>query len=68
MMDKFFALELPMQVFWGLAIISSAFFLVQTVMAFLGLDADTEDGAGFEDVEMDDDDDLGYDEFDFDEA
>lgn len=53
MMDKFFALELPMQVFWGLAIIASAFFLVQTVMAFLGLDADTEDGAGFEDVEMD---------------
>ena len=53
MMDKFIALELPMQVFWGLAIISSIFFLVQTIMAFLGLDADTEDGAGFEDVEMD---------------
>ncbi len=53
MMDKFLALELPMQVFWGLAIISSAFFLVQTIMAFLGLDADTEDGAGFDDVEMD---------------
>ena len=53
MMDKFFALELPMQVFWGLAIISSAFFLVQTIMAFLGLDADTDDGAGFEDVELD---------------
>lgn len=52
MMDKFLALELPMQVFWGLAIISSAFFLVQTIMAFLGLDADTNDGAGFEDVEM----------------
>ena len=51
-MDKFLALELPMQVFWGLAIISSAFFLVQTIMAFLGLDADTDDGAGFEDVEM----------------
>ncbi len=42
-----------MQVFWGLAIISSAFFLVQTIMAFLGLDADTDDGAGFEDVELD---------------
>lgn len=52
MMDNFLALELPMQVFWGLAIISSAFFLVQTIMAFLGLDADTDDGAGFEDVEM----------------
>lgn len=52
MMDKFLALELPMQVFWGLAIISSTFFLVQTIMAFLGLDADTDDGAGFEDVEM----------------
>ncbi len=51
-MDKFLALELPMQVFWGLAIISSVFFLVQTIMAFLGLDADTDDGAGFEDVEM----------------
>ena len=53
MMDNFLALELPMQVFWGLAIISSAFFLVQTSMAFLGLDADTDDGAGFEDVELD---------------
>lgn len=53
MMDKFLALELPMQVFWGLAIISSAFFLIQTIMAFLGLDADTDDGAGFEDVELD---------------
>lgn len=53
MVDKFLALELPMQVFWGLAILSSTFFLVQTVMAFLGLDADTEDGAGFEDVELD---------------
>ena len=53
MMDKFLALELPMQVFWGLAIISSTFFLVQTIMAFLGLDADTENGAGFEDVELD---------------
>ena len=52
MMDKFLALELPMRVFWGLAIISSVFFLVQTIMAFLGLDADTDDGAGFEDVEM----------------
>ena len=53
MMDKFLAMELPMQVFWGLAIISSTFFLVQTIMAFLGLDADTDDGSGFEDVEMD---------------
>ena len=53
MMDKFLALDTPMQVFWGLAIISSAFFLVQTIMAFLGLDADTDDGAGFEDVELD---------------
>mgnify|MGYP003289170480 CR=1 FL=1 len=52
MMDKFLALELPMQVFWGLAVISSAFFLVQTIMAFLGLDADTDDGMGFEDVEL----------------
>ena len=52
MMDKFLALEHTLQVFWGLAIISSAFFLVQTIMAFLGLDADTDDGAGFEDVEM----------------
>lgn len=52
MMDKFLSLEFPMQVFWGLAVISSAFFLVQTIMAFLGLDADTDDGAGFEDVEM----------------
>lgn len=53
MMDKFLALEFPMQIFWGLAIISSVFFLVQTIMAFLGLDADTDDGAGFEDVELD---------------
>lgn len=52
MIDKFLALDLPMQVFWGLAIISSAFFLVQTIMAFLGLDADTDSDAGFEDVEL----------------
>lgn len=52
MMDNFLALDLPMQIFWGLAIISSVFFLVQTVLAFLGLDSDTHDGAGFEDVEM----------------
>ena len=53
MIDKFLALELPMQVFWGLAILSSAFFVVQTIMAFLGLDADTDNGSGFEDVELD---------------
>ena len=52
MIDKFLSLELPMQMFWGIAIITSVVFVVQTAMAFLGLDADTDDGAGFETVEM----------------
>lgn len=51
-MDKFLALELPMQIFWGIALITSVFFVVQTIMAFMGLDSDTDDGAGFDDVEM----------------
>lgn len=51
-MDKFLALELPMQIFWGIALITSVFFVVQTIMAFMGLDSDTNDGAGFDDVEM----------------
>lgn len=52
MTDKFLALELPMQIFWGIALVTSIFFVVQTIMAFLGLDADTDDGAGFDTVEM----------------
>ena len=52
MTDKFLALELPMQIFWGIAIITSVFFVIQTIMAFMGLDADTDDGASFETVEM----------------
>lgn len=52
MTDKFLALELPMQIFWGIALITSVFFIVQTIMAFMGLDADTDDGSGFESVEM----------------
>ena len=52
MMDKFLSLELPMQIFWSLAIVTSIFFVIQTIMAFMGLDADTDDGAGFETVEM----------------
>lgn len=52
MMDKFLALELPMQIFWGIAVVTSIFFVIQTIMAFMGLDADTDDGSGFEDVEM----------------
>lgn len=51
-MDKFLALELPMQIFWGIALITSIFFIIQTIMAFMGLDADTDDGASFESVEM----------------
>lgn len=52
MMDKFLALEFPMQLFWGIALITSVFFVIQTIMAFMGLDTDTDDGAGFYDVEM----------------
>ena len=52
MVDKFLALELPMQIFWGIAVVTSIFFVIQTIMAFMGLDADTDDGSGFEDVEM----------------
>lgn len=52
MMDKFLSLEFPMQIFWGVAIVTSIFFVIQTIMAFMGLDADTDDGAGFDTVEM----------------
>lgn len=52
MIDKYLALELPMQIFWGIALITSVFFVIQTVMAFMGLDADTDDGSGFDSVEM----------------
>ena len=52
MTDKFLALELPMQIFWGIALVTSVFFVIQTIMAFMGLDADTDDGSGFESVEM----------------
>ena len=52
MTDKFLSLELPMQIFWGIALITSVFFIIQTIMAFMGLDADTDDGSGFETVEM----------------
>ena len=52
MTDKFLALDFPMQLFWGIALVTSVFFVIQTVMAFLGLDADTEDGSGFDTVEM----------------
>ncbi len=51
-MDKFLSLELSMQIFWGIAIVTSIFFVIQTIMAFMGLDADTDDGASFETVEM----------------
>lgn len=52
MVDKFLALEFPMQIFWGIAMVTSVFFVIQTIMAFMGLDADTDDGSGFESVEM----------------
>ena len=52
MTDKFLSLELPMQIFWGIALITSVFFIIQTIMAFMGLDADTDDGSGFDTVEM----------------
>lgn len=52
MTDKFLSLEFPMQIFWGIAIVTSVFFIVQTIMAFMGLDADTDDGASFDTVEM----------------
>lgn len=52
MIDKYLALELPMQIFWGIALITSVFFVIQTIMAFMGLDADTDDGSGFDSVEM----------------
>ena len=52
MTEKFLSLEFPMQIFWGIAIVTSVFFIVQTIMAFMGLDADTDDGASFDTVEM----------------
>lgn len=41
-----------MQIFWGIALVTSVFFIIQTIMAFMGLDADTDDGSGFDTVEM----------------
>ncbi len=35
-------MELSQQVFWGCAIISSVFFLIQMVLTFIGLDADVD--------------------------
>ena len=52
MIDNYLALDFPMQVFWGIALVTSVFFVIQTIMAFMGLDADMDDGAGFEDVEL----------------
>lgn len=52
MTDRFLALDFSMQLFWGIAIVTSVFFVIQTIMAFLGLDADTEDGSSFDTVEM----------------
>lgn len=52
MFDTFLALDVYMQVFWTLALLSSVIFLVQMVMTFMGLDSDTEMGSGFDDVEM----------------
>ena len=52
MFDKFIALDVYMQVFWALALVSSVVFSIQMVMTFIGLDSDTEMGSGFDDVEM----------------
>lgn len=52
MFDTFLALDVYMQVFWTLALLSSVIFVVQMVMTFMGLDSDTEMGSGFDDVEM----------------
>lgn len=52
MIEKYLALDLPMQIFWVIALITSVFFVIQTIMAFMGLDADTDDGSGFDNVEM----------------
>ena len=52
MFDTFLALDVYMQVFWSLALVSSVVFLIQLVMTFVGLDSDTEMGSGFDDVEM----------------
>ncbi len=46
MLSWFQGLEPSQQVFWGCAILSSAFFLVQMVLSFIGIDADL-------DVDMD---------------
>ncbi len=52
MFDRFLDLDVYMQVFWSLALVSTVVFLIQMVMTFIGLDSDTEMGSGFDDVEM----------------
>ena len=44
------SLALPQQIFWAVAIVASAIFVVQAILTFIGLDSDTD--SGFDGVEM----------------
>lgn len=40
--DSFMAMETMLQVYWGLAIVSSVIFVIQTVASFIGFDSDSD--------------------------
>ncbi|MBQ0058158.1 MAG: serine protease [Bacteroidales bacterium] len=42
MLETFQSLDLMLQIFWGLAILSSVVFIIQAIGTFMGLDADTD--------------------------
>lgn len=42
MIETFYSLDLMLQVFWGLALLSSVIFIIQAIGTFIGLDADTD--------------------------
>lgn len=42
MYETFRSLDLTLQVFWALAILSSVVFIIQAIMTFMGFDADTD--------------------------
>lgn len=42
MLETFYSYDLALQVFWGIAAISSVIFIIQGIMTFVGFDADTD--------------------------
>lgn len=51
-MEAFAALDTAQKIFWCVAIAASIFFVIQTIMTFVGLDSDTDaDMGGMDDIE-----------------